>query len=124
MKPLRLAAISALAAMAALPCSAESRGSGSVNATAQASPTVISQDPLTRQIMLSLTQPNGGVRSFTATANQKTIELLQPGADPLQPLKPVEGLVKQTLVKVPSKGKTPIKAFPQLKTAADKGRLQ
>jgi len=124
MKPLSFVGIALLAAMAALPCSAENHGGGSASATAQASPTVISQDPLTRQIILSLTQPNGGVRSFTATANQKTIELLPPGSDALQPLRPTEGLVKPDLVKVPGKNKARVRAYPQLKAAADKGRLQ
>lgn len=124
MRPLNFVGIALLAALAALPSAAENHGAGSASATAQASPTVISQDPLTRQIILSLTQPNGGVRSFTATANRKTIELLPSGAEALQPLKPVEGLVKPDLVKVPGKNKSRVRAYPQLKAAADQGRLQ
>ena len=120
MKAARAAAI-LFWAVSALPCSAaQSAGSSSRGTSASAS-TVIGQDPLTRQIILSVTKPNGGIRSFTATANSKTIELLPGGIDPLQPLKPVEGLVKPDQVKAAGKTKTTSKAYPQLKTAADKG---
>ena len=122
MKAARSAAFLLWTALAALPGFAEPASvSASRGTSAQSSSAVIGQDPLTRQIILSLTKPNGGVRSFTATANQKTIELLPGSADPLQPLNPVEGLVKRDQVKVDGKTKTASKAYPQLKTAADKG---
>src|SRR2546427_10599046 len=98
MRPHRIAAIAALALLGARFSFAEVKSSAQ-RAAAAVSPTVISSDPLTRQIMLSLTKPNGGIRSFTATANDKTIELLPQGADPLQPLKPAEGLVKTAAAK-------------------------
>ena len=120
MRAQRIAAIAAWAALAALPCFGETAG-GSQRTAGQASPTVISSDPLTRQIMLSLTKPNGGVRSFTATANDKTIELLPQGTDPLAPLKPAEGLTKaQGGAKAVSKAKAPSKAMPQLESVAAK----
>lgn len=116
------AALALLVSLAgALPVRAEPSGGPAAGRSGTASPTVISQDPLTRQIILSLTKPNGGVRSFTATANAKTIELLPGAADPLAPLKPAEGLVKADKVKVDHKSKKTTKAYPQLSHAADKG---
>ncbi len=119
MKLHKVAATMTLALLGAVSCFAE--GVSTSQPAASASPTVISQDPLTRQIMLSLTKPNGGIRAFTATANLKTIELIPNGIDPLQPLKPVEGLVQKTAtIKVSAKTKGAVKAMPQLQSVADK----
>lgn len=120
MRTRNIVATAAVALLGAFPCFAETTSPGQRAATAS-SPTVISQDPLTRQIMLSLTKPNGGVRSFTYTANDKTIELIPVGIDPLAPLKPADGLVNKTEpVKVQAKTKSPAKAMPQLESVAAK----
>ncbi|MBI3551753.1 MAG: hypothetical protein HY077_04485 [Elusimicrobia bacterium] len=118
MRPQRIAALALFAVMSAAPCFAELKSPGQ-RAVAQAGATLISQDPLTHLILTK-----GDVRSFTATANGTVIELTGTGTDPLQPLRPVEGLVKTEKVKVAAKSKAAVKALPQLeKVAAKKSSL-
>lgn len=49
-------------------------------------PSLVSQDPLMRQILLKqLTQTNGGITTAVRVASGQSVEL--PAADPLSPLK-------------------------------------
>ncbi len=121
MKTLSFAIAAALTALTASPCFAESRGAAQRYA-GQNAPQLINPDPLTQMIMRKLSERNGGVRSFAATANDKAIELTS-GPDPLQSLKPLDGLAKPAQA-LRLKPKTTSKALPQLKAAADQGRLQ
>ncbi|MBI4679177.1 MAG: hypothetical protein HY748_16500 [Elusimicrobia bacterium] len=100
---------------------------------------LMSQDPLTRQILQQLTKENGGVKAVVRVANGQGVELrvpelgaqgkdangLQqgdPGAIPV--LTPHPDLVKETKAAAPTKRKPAKKATDQLKTLQKQGRKQ
>ncbi|MBI5884266.1 MAG: hypothetical protein HZB91_14315 [Elusimicrobia bacterium] len=99
---------------------------------------LMSQDPLTRQILSQLTQENGGVKAVVRVANGQSVELRSPepegarNSDSLQQngetaipvLTPHPDLVKETKAQTPAKRKPAKKASEQLKGLKNQGSKQ
>lgn len=98
---------------------------------------LVSQDPLTRQILQQLTKENGGVKAVVRTADGQSEELHVPEAPPqnfagaaladasaIPVLTPLPELVRETKPQAPAKKKPAKKASDQLKTLQKQGPKQ
>ncbi|MBI5623895.1 MAG: hypothetical protein HY924_08965 [Elusimicrobia bacterium] len=100
---------------------------------------LLSQDPLTRQILQQLTKENGGVKAVVRVANGEGVELSAPEPDPVKQaagarkagkdsvpvLTPHPGLVKETRTKAKAGKRKPVKkASEQLKKLDREGAKQ
>ncbi|MFA6316025.1 MAG: hypothetical protein WC943_01290 [Elusimicrobiota bacterium] len=107
-------------------------------ASSQNQTLLLSQDPLTKQILSQLTKENGGVKAVVRAANGSGVELASTepasnqedsrarasGNAAIPALTPHPDLVKKTKAAAPAKRKPARKASEQLKVLKDQGKKQ